>query len=389
MDLEEMKTSSDIAERTVISISWNMLAEIAIVLVGFVRTVLLARLLPVETFGVYGWAGSLVALSAVIANFGMGGAFIHRAPETEDEDQAAAVHFTLQLIFSMSWAILMAVGATLLFSDQTRMALLVLIVSSAVSQLTFTPRLILARRVKHRRLALVNSLNIVISALVAVLLAWKGVTLWALLSTDLVSLTLNVLAFYVWRPFWRPRLTWSPQAMRYFMRFGNRNLLAMILQRALDRVDDLWTGANLGETSMGLYSRAYAFASYPRKLLAAPINAVAGGTYAELKGDRLRLSRAFFRVNAFLIRSGFFLAGLLALIAPEFIRQILGAKWLPMLSTFQLMLIFTLLDPIKMTVGNLFVAVASIVGILQVSIPQHHHPGIGNLDPGLRQCLNC
>jgi O-antigen/teichoic acid export membrane protein len=122
-------------------------------------------------------------------------------------------------------------------------------------------------------------------------------------------------------------------------------------------VDDLWAGLFLGKVPLSYYSRAYNFATYPRVILAGPINTVAGGTYAELKGDRKRLSKAFFRANALLVRSGFFLGGALALIAPEFIRLLLGAKWLPMLGAFRLMLVFTLLDPIKVTVGSLFMAV--------------------------------
>jgi O-antigen/teichoic acid export membrane protein len=87
------------------------------------------------------------------------------------------------------------------------------------------------------------------------------------------------------------------------------------------------------------------------------LNSVAAGTYAELKDQPKRLSQAFFRINALLVRTGFLLAGLLALVAPEFIRLVLGEQWLPMLSAFRLMLVFTLLDPIKATVASLFVAV--------------------------------
>jgi O-antigen/teichoic acid export membrane protein len=145
--------------------------------------------------------------------------------------------------------------------------------------------------------------------------------------------------------------------MRYFLRYGSRNVLAQGLLRALDRVDDLWTGAYLGDTAMGYYSRAYAFATYPRMILAQPVNRVATGTYAEVAEKRRQLSQAFFRTNALLIRSGFFLAGILALAAPEFIQILLGTKWLPMLDAFRLMLVFTLFDPIKVTVANLFLAV--------------------------------
>ncbi|HDD24420.1 MAG TPA: hypothetical protein ENF52_03175 [Chloroflexi bacterium] len=352
-----MSKKASLVQRSIASVSWNVVTSFVQVVVGFARSVLLARWLPVETFGVYRWAGSIVALTAVLPIFGMGGAFLHRAPETEDEEQTAAVHFTLQLVFTLTWVAILSIAALLLTDGQTRITLLVITVTTGGSQLTQTPRLILARRVVHRRMAMVNTLNILLSALIAIGLAWRGATLWALLSTDLVTLVINIVAFYIWRPVWRPRLLWLPNVIRYFLRFGSRNVVAIVLLRALDRVDDLWTGIYLGDTSMGYYSRAYAFATYPRKLLAVPVNMVAGGTYAELSQDRHKLSQAFFRVNAFLIRSGFLFAGLLSLVAPEFISIVLGEKWMPMLNTFSLMLVFTLFDPLKTTIGNLYLAI--------------------------------
>jgi O-antigen/teichoic acid export membrane protein len=250
-------------------------------------------------------------------------------------------------------------------SGQTQSAILTLTATTAGLGMAQTAQLLLIRRVEHRRLAILQTLNALGTTAVALSLAWQGVTLWALLATDLVTLVLTLTFLYVWRPVWRPRLAWSSPTVYYYLRFGSRNFLASVLQRALDQVDDLWTGIFLGTTALSYYSRAYTFATYPRRILAAPIDAVASGTYAELKGNRHRLSQAFFRTNAILVRSGFFLAGLLALIAPEFIRLLLGAKWLPMLEAFRLMLIFTLLDPIKMTVGNLFIAVGRPEQILQ------------------------
>ncbi|MCP4535628.1 MAG: oligosaccharide flippase family protein [Chloroflexi bacterium] len=346
-----------LAKRSVTSATWNIAANLTRVIVLFVRSILLARLLPIDVFGVYAIARSVVGGSVIVTNFGMGGAFLHRAPETEDEEQAAAVHLTLKSILTVAWATLLIVWACVLTSGQTRTALLWFTITTAVAQFAETPQVLLIRRVAHRRLALAQVVNALATTIVAVPLAWRGATLWALLSTNVVSCIVSIILMYVWRPVWRPRLAWSPQIVRYFLRFGSRNLMAAVLDRALDRFDDLWVGFYLGHMALGIYSRAYSFATYPRTILAAPINTVAGGTYAELKGDRQRLSRSFFRVNAFLVRSGFFLAGLLGLVAPEFIHLLLGEKWLPMLSVFRLMLVFTLLDPIKSTVARLFVAV--------------------------------
>ena len=351
------KQERSLARRSVESVAWNSIANLTKIVVLFVRSVMLARLLPVEVFGTYALAGATVGLSSVFTRMGIGGAFLHRTKETEDEEQAAAVHFTLKLIFTLVWATTLGVSALVFTSKQHRVALLLLTFTTAGLELAQTPQMILIRRVVHRRLALIQLFNVLLTTLVALGLAWFGMGLWALLATDIVTLLVTTMALYVWRPVWKPRLVWSLPIIRYFLRFGSQNFLAILLLRALDRVDDLWTGVYLGSMSLGFYSRAYTFATYPRRILAAPINNVAGGTYAELKNDRLRLSKAFFRINALLARSGFMFAGLLALVAPEFIALVLGEKWLPMLSAFRLMLVFTLLDPIKTTVAHLFVAV--------------------------------
>lgn len=345
-----------LAQRSVTAVGWNAVSNSARVVILFGRSVLLARWLPVDTFGVYAGANAIVALAAIVATYGLGPAFLHRCAETEDEEHTAAVHFTLQLIFTLAWTGLMMWGTLLFTAGDTRLALVLMTGTTAITQLAETPRLVLVRRVVHRRLALLQLLNAVLTTVVAVGLAWQGIQLWALLATDVAAAVLALGMLYLWRPVWRPRLAWDRRVARYLMGFGGRSFAAIALQQALDKVDDLWTRLYLGTNAMGLYSRAYNFATYPRTVLAVPVNAVASGTYAELKGQRRRLSQAFFRANALLVRTGFFLAGVLALVAPEFIRLLLGAKWLPMLDAFRLMLIYTLLDPIKITVSSVITA---------------------------------
>jgi len=345
--------------RSITSAAWNMLVHLSRVVVLLIRSIILARLLPVEVFGIYAFASSVVTLTSAFPVFGMGGAFLHRAPESADEEQLAAVHFTLKAILTVIWVIILLVGSLIFTSGESKVALVLLTIVYGGIHLAQTPRLILTRRVVHRRLALMLFTDAVLSSLLAVALAWQGVTLWTLLATDVVTLFVTIFSLYLWRPVWKPRLAWSKPVVQYLLSFGSRALPANVLLQALDRVDDLWTGLYLGDTALGFYSRAYSFATYQRFILGIPINLVAGGTYAELKGDRRRLSKAFFRTNAFLIRAGFFVGGLLALTAPEFIRLAIGEKWLPMLDAFRLMLIYTLLDPIKITVAAVLMASGS------------------------------
>lgn len=359
-----------LVQRSVTSVTWNASANLLKVAILLARSIFLARLLPVETFGVYALATAVVTFSGILPKFGLGGAFLHRAPETSDEEAAAAVHFTLRLVLTTVWVAAL-VGLSLLLADgELRVALVVLTILYAGLFISDTARMVLVRRVHHRRLAILDLLNAMATTGVAVALALRGYQLTALLATDLVTLALTVVVLFFWQPVWRPRLLWLSEVVRYYLSFGRRTMAESALSEALDNLDDIWTGVYLGDHALGLYSRAFTFATYPRRLLAFPVFEVAGGTYAELKGDTHKLAQAFFRVNALLLRSGFLMGGLLVLIAPEFVRLLLGEKWLPMVTAFQLMFVYTLLDPIRVTVGQLFVAVGHPERLLRTRLAQ-------------------
>jgi O-antigen/teichoic acid export membrane protein len=348
-----------LSQRSIDSVKWNSISRILTAFFKLLEAMILAHLLPVEVFGIYAGAVSTITLTGMFANFGMGGAMIHRASETEDLEQAAATHFVLKTAFTIVWVLLMLLGTWLFIGEdqsELRLAFVVVTLTAGIVHLAQTPHTMLVRLVHHQRLAILQMSEAGLSFVIAIGIALGGATLWALLISNVVSACLQILLLYVWRPVWRPQLLWDIDKIRYFLRFGLRNFIAGWLLMALDQIDDIWTGVFLGKQPLGFYSRAYSFARYPSYLLATPLHLVVAGSYAELKNERERLSKAFVQVNALMIRSAFLLGGILALVAPEFIRIVLGAKWLPMLDAFRFMLVFTLLDPMKQTIASVYIA---------------------------------
>lgn len=350
----------NLTSRSITSVKWNMVSNVVNIVITFVQSVLLARLLPIETFGIVAGAASIIGITGGLSNFGLGSAFTYRSKETQDIEHTAEVHFTLQLLINMVWTALMIVGGFLFIKetgDGFRLAYIVLTLSKTAMNFTNTAHFLLARKVEHKRLAIVTIFDVSITLIVSVALAFLDLPLWSLLSGDIVRVVVNVILLYIWKPVWRPRFRWATSTFKYFLSFGSKQVLARFLGDALDKADELWTKTYLGSTPLGYYSKAYNFAQYPSLILAGPVKNVAVGTYAEIAYDREKLSNAFFQTNALLIRTGFFLVGILFLIAPEFIRILIGERWLPMLMAFRLMLPFTLFDPMKKTMANLFIAV--------------------------------
>jgi O-antigen/teichoic acid export membrane protein len=342
-----------IAQRSITSSAYTISSNLIQLVLNLVRSIALARLLFPEVFGVYIFISSIVTLTQALPNFGLTGAFL--SLKQLDQEEALKTHFTLNTAFHAVWAVVLLAGAWLLAAPETRWAYWTIVAASFLYQITQTPRALLTRRVEFRRIALMETISTVIDSAVAIGMALAGYGLWSLLVANLTGSLVQVLALFFIRPVWKPALGLSNPIARQFLSFGSKVWSGAILLQALDRVDDIWTGYALGDAALGFYSRAYRFATYPRKVLSKPLNEVALGAYAGLKEERLKLSQAFFRVNALMVRGNFLLAGLMVLVAPEFIRIVLGERWLPMLEAFRLMLVYTLLDPIKLMVSNLLI----------------------------------
>jgi O-antigen/teichoic acid export membrane protein len=344
-------------QRSVRSSTYNVASGLIQTLVSFVRSIFLFRLLSPEVFGVYSFASAVIILTGSFPNFGMAGALLHRAPESEGEE-ALRVHFTLNLIFNLIWfAVMVGPGWFFIREPNSRWVFLVILITQVVDNLTETGRTKLSRSVTFRRLAFINLLITLVGSVTAVLLAFDGFGIWSLVSTDIVSALLMLVGIYFIRPVWKPRLGWIQNRVEYFVNFGRRGFLSAPLQQTIHKIDDIWTGLFLGDNSLGFYSRAYRLATYPGILLAAPLNPVALATYAELKNKPDQMEIAFAWINGLLIRFSCLVGGWLVLIAPEFILLVAGEPWLPMINTFRLMLFFTLLDPLKITIAGIFNAI--------------------------------
>lgn len=366
-----MSQPPGLGRRTVRSLAWNMAASPVKMAIMFVRSILLANLLALPgLFGDFATAGSIVIVTSVVAGLGIDGAYLNRTAETEDEVEAANVLFTLKAIACAVWAALLIAGALALSRGDTRFFLIGLTLTRAASLFLDTPRVILTRRVVHRRLVLADGLELVGSAIVSVLLALGGARGWALLGGEVAAVLISAAALMLWRPFWRPRWRLRPDIVRYYLGFGRRTVPARLLMVGTDRMDDLWTRAVLGAPALGLYSRAYRFAIYPRNFLVGPLTSVVRGTYAELKDDRVRLSAAFGAATTALVTTGFLFSGGLILTAPEIVTVLLNPVWQPIVRPFQIMMFFTLADPVRLKLSDMLVSLGDPAPVLRSYVVQ-------------------
>ena len=230
-----------LAKRSIESSIYNVGSHGFQVVILFVRSVLLARLLSPEIFGIYAFAQAIIIITRTLPTFGLGSAYIHHSPESEHPD-ASGVYLTLISSFTLLWAVVVASGATLFVDPERRLVLWILIIISFASQFVAPAQAILAKQVLFQRPAILSGFSAIITTLVALLLASRGYGIWSLLSVDIINVIIFVAGYYIIKPVWKPRFAWSQPIARYFLSFGGRVMQAGILVQLLDRIDDLWVG---------------------------------------------------------------------------------------------------------------------------------------------------
>ena len=195
-----LKHIMSIAQRSIRSTTWEFFSNLATIPINFLQSIVIARLLPIDYFGIYAGMFALVSLTRVLLQFGLNSAFLNRVPETEDEDKALSVLFTFRFLLDTIWAVILISIALLLFSDLRKLSLIVLTIGNYLDILTNTPQLLLIRQVKHQRVAFIRMTSSILVAVISISIAILTQSIWALLISSVVPIIWNTILLYIWRP---------------------------------------------------------------------------------------------------------------------------------------------------------------------------------------------
>ncbi len=328
-------------------------------LLGFVRSVLLMRLLSPDQFGYVSLALFFMVFLAHFSTFGLDRALVQRRSPTRE---TFSTHFVLRLSLALAVLALGLLVSPLLrrvYADQVVVVdvLLVLLLANVLVASFSTPSILLKRDLRFGAVALLNLLSSIAMTISAPLLAYFGAGVWSLVVEQVIGYLIRWVGLWVVLCPWGFSLRFDWGEARSLIQFGRHVLFADLLGILLDRFDDFWAGTALGVTALGYYSRAYQIAQYPVRVLATPVTHVFFPTYTALQDTEPELTRAFFYSSGFLIRAGFLLSVVLLVVIPEATLVLFGEAWLPIVPIFRLMTVYVILDPFYVNLSYLVLGI--------------------------------
>ncbi|HOJ52838.1 MAG TPA: lipopolysaccharide biosynthesis protein [Syntrophales bacterium] len=318
---------------------WLFSLRISTRLLGFVRSIILARLLTPADFGLVGMAMIVIAVLDIVTQTGFDATLIQKKdPPRRLIDTA----WTLQvmrgaLLFLIAFFI--APGAALFFQISSLELIIRLIaVSLIVTGLRNIGTVFFQKELKFDKTFQMEIVSSLVDLLVSVGLAFLLKNVWALVWGGLAGNITRLFMSYLLHPY-RPHFFLAPDSLKTILHFGKWIMTAGIVYAIQVQVDTFTIGKVLGAREVGLYQMAMTLATIATTEISYLLRQVTFPTYSRWQHDMDRIKSAYRQVFALVSVICFPLGVILLTLTEDLVFVLFGPQWMAIVSCLRVLVI--------------------------------------------------
>lgn len=355
-----METS--LTSRVHSGVIWNAISVASTYLAGFVRLIVVARLLAPADFGLIGMALTVVTGLNALSTIGLDISVIKTKFKSDDElsthlDTLWTVDLIRRLILAILLALVAYPVARFYREDSLYQILLLFSLLPFIQGFQNIGLLIYRKQINFRRIVWLElATNFFTAATTIALVVWTR-NVWALVVSQLISAVFSVVLSYVVHPY-RPRLAFDRDALGLALSFGKYVVLIGVLGYVMQMADNILLGRLFDAAVLGTYVIAYNLATLPIHAIANVIVNVTFPAFAEISsGEIRRLENAFVRVFTTSSMGLALTAALLLLLGNEIVVLLYGAKWMAAGTTLRILSLLVFCRGFAVLISPLLVSI--------------------------------
>ncbi|PVE58838.1 oligosaccharide flippase family protein, partial [Microbacterium testaceum] len=299
------------------------------VLIQFLGLVVLSRILPPESFGVYAVVAAVFALGELLRDFGLTNAAIRSEHLSR---RTASNVFWLSLVIGTALALLVALAALALFvsggASDLSLALALLGFCFFINAAQSIYQILLVRGLRFGALALTDVTSQIIGLAVAILTALSGFGLWSLMA-QLFAISATLLGARILAVQWIPSWPSRDPSIKPMLGFGANVAGAQVLGYVANNADTFSLSVLQGPVTLGFYSRAFQLLTVPMNQILSPLTNVFLPILSQAAGDRQRFSGAIQRTLFTVGLPSLTLLIIMSTQANAIVSIALGEQWRP------------------------------------------------------------
>ena len=325
-------------------------------LIGMGSTVVLARLLTPQDFGLLAMTGVATGFLTIFKDAGLAMATIQRK---EISHEQVSTLFWSNFALSCLLGILLYVSAPHLsaFYNEPRVTEITktLCLTFILGGASIQHRALLRRSMRFRDLAVLEITTITIGTIVSIVLAYLGYGYWSLVWATISVVILDLIGcWYIAQ--WIPSFPKKSQGVMQMVEFGKDILIFDTVNYFSRRGDDFLIGWKWGSESLAYYSKAYALLLMPIQQIYSPIRNVIIPALSRLTETPKKYKTLFINAIELVVGGTVPIVISFFIFADEIIMVMLGPQWKDCAYIFRLLTVGALVAVINIPAAWLMVS---------------------------------
>ena len=339
-------SDTNLKSRTVKGFFWRLAERFGTQGIGFVVSLVLARLLGPDAYGTLALLTIFIALSNVFVDCGFGTALVRKKDATDLDFNSV---FYLSLSVAAVFYGILYVSAPWIADFYRRPVLVpllrVLAFSVIINSVNGVQNAVLARGLLFNLSFRIGLVQTVTTGLVGIASAYAGLGVWALVWGTLGGgLAGTAVRWFLIG--WRPRFMFSFDALHGLFSFSWKLLCSALLDTFFVNLYGLVIGRVYTPSDLAFYNRGRNFPQTAMDAVNGSLTSVMFPAFSKLQDDRMRLRNAVRKSLLLSTFAIFPLMALLAAVAEPLIRFLLGEAWLPAVPFMQIACVIFALWPV-------------------------------------------
>lgn len=313
-------------EKLARGVLWLSGAKVLVNLLGLASTLVLARLLTPEDFGLVAIATTLITLLSSVTEMSLSAALIHHKSPTDEHFHSA---WTMNALRALLLASVLGIASPFVadfYNDPRLLPVLLLLAGSmGLTGLNNPKQVVLTRRLEFWQEFAVLVTQKLVGFLVGVGMALMFRSYWALVAGTLATQVAGLIVSYCVVPF-RPRPSLSK--VRELWSFSAWVTLSYILNTINWKLDHLLIGTFISPKALGVYTVGDNLAGLPTRETIGPLEQALFPGLRQVTDDPERLRRTYARAQALITMIALPVGFSVGALARPLVELVLGPKWL-------------------------------------------------------------
>ncbi|MBX3043213.1 MAG: lipopolysaccharide biosynthesis protein [Candidatus Kapabacteria bacterium] len=351
-----MNETNHIKNKAISGFFWSLFENGGSYFLHFIIGLILVRLIPPVDYGIIGMMTIFFVMGNVLADSGLSTAIIQkRNPLDEDYSTVLIVNIAISILFYLLIFITAPLIAEFYDEPVITFAIRIFGLNALVAGFGIVQQAIISRNLNYKLWARINLTSLLLAGITAIIMAYYGMGLWALVYIQLIQNAANTVQLWIFGK-WGHGWKFSLESFKSLFKFSNPLLVINTVNAVYMEIYYMLIGRIFRAEKLAYYMRARQTAEIFPLQFTYTLNKVMLPVFSNLQDEIESLKSALKKVFLMVGFLNFSILAFLSANGEALFVLLFTERWLDAVPLFAVLTIEGMFMPAFTSIGNILIA---------------------------------